>query len=52
LGVAEKFVDCDAEKEYTFTVPAQGKGGIPAQGRITLTAAASEAEFSDLSVMR
>ncbi len=53
LGAAEKFADCDAEKEFTFTVPAQGQGGIPAQGRITLyTVAGSEAEFANLSAMR
>ena len=53
LGAAEKFADCDAEKEYIFTVPAQGKGGVPAQGRITLTATSgNEAEFADLNVSR
>jgi hypothetical protein len=53
LGAAERFTDCDAEKEFVFVIPAQGKGGIPAQGRITLTATAGNpAEFSDLNVSR
>ena len=53
LGFSEKFADADGAKEYVFTVPSPGKGGIPAQGRITLAATAGNpAEFADLNVSR
>ena len=53
LGNSEKFADSDDYKEISFTVPASGKGGIPAQGRITLMAGTGNpAEFYDLTVSR
>ncbi|MBE6392060.1 MAG: hypothetical protein E7042_07700 [Lentisphaerae bacterium] len=53
LGASEKFADSDDYKEYTFTVPVSGKGGIPALGRITLmVTGGNPAEFYDLTVSR
>ena len=53
LGFSEKFADADGAKEYVFTVPTSGKGGVPAQGRITLAATAGNpAEFAELNVSR
>ena len=53
VGCSETFANKDGVVERKFTVPAQGKGGVPAFARITLTATGGNiAEFSDVSVKR
>lgn len=53
LGFSNKFAGQDGVVEHKFTVPAQGKGGVPAFARVTLTATdGNVAEFSNVVVQR